>query len=142
MAKSPIKTLIKRRRLLIDALRSGKYKKGTGALVTTRGDTKSYCVFGVAREVWKKQRDKTSMLSYTTPDQVVDMETVAFEDIKNSQVSVPFELRLYFGFNDRYGKVTADDVIYWNDFSKKSFNYIADRLEKDLNRIIAEHKVG
>lgn len=135
MNKLP-RAIVSRRRKLIEALRSGKYNKGVGALEYNNDRGKHcFCVFGVAREVWKKQRDKTTFWSHDydrnkSTKIELDSDTVK-ESIVQAYGSVPYELQQYFGFNEFDG-ICADDLVQWNDNDKKSFKWIAKQLEKDL----------
>lgn len=115
-------------KLLADALRSGKYDQGSGALKGKRG----YCCLGVACDVYMKETGKGEWregeyITYKQP-------FVASGGIRHFDFP-PHEVVEWFGF-ERHNPVlikkpphgeTAAEV---NDNGVYSFNEIADLFEK------------
>lgn len=123
------------RALWVKALRSGKYKQGTGRL---RGEDKSYCCLGVACDLyinnvgckWQKM-DYGYQFETTEPDE--------------SQGSIlPVEVRDWLGLLTSQGSLSAllprhpspnsplyGSLIELNDMAKFSFENIADVIESE-----------
>jgi hypothetical protein len=122
-------------RLLVDALRSGDYKQGRGALchVSVRedgGEDRRYCCMGVACEI-ARAHGVTQVLrerdSGTIPlGLVVVYGTV--DDPNNSYL--PQKVRDWFGFDSTDPIVDGRRLSGWNDGIEEDFNSIANRIER------------
>lgn len=103
------RTIKNRRKKLIEALRSGKYKKITGKLIkyNCNGDPVGYCVLGVATDIYNKSVPKIDKTELSESDGDIDICV-----------------------NEYYGGLYSDRIITDNDCKKLSFNKIADKMEK------------
>lgn len=113
-------------RLWVDALRSGEYEQGYGALLN---DGK-YCCLGVACEV-------AILNGVELAKEPVDSEyrpgRYAFG--KETSLFLPGKVQEWLGIDSQEPGVfntvgIAESVIHLNDSQKKDFSYIADALER------------
>jgi hypothetical protein len=85
-------------RAWVDALRSGKFKQGVGALKKFRDDVPTYCCLGVATELTGfagEETEETGLVYFTRPGESED---------DSGYVSFPFaEVREWLGDNNTGG---------------------------------------
>jgi hypothetical protein len=107
----------------VKALRSGKYKKATGALCkVAKNGNKSYCCLGVLVELYNKEH--------------IDKE-VFFESY------LPYSVQKWANIDDGKGYIRGDHhyggktLAELNDCdqSKRSFKRIADIIEKNVENL-------
>jgi hypothetical protein len=116
-------------RLLVDALRSGEYAQGRGALclVYTSADyveERRYCCLGVACEVAKAYGAVRELR--VNFNRSVVYGTGAHE----SANYLPGPVREWFGFETIDPVVDGSRLSDWNDRAEEDFNGIADRIER------------
>lgn len=114
------------KKLWIEALRSGEYQQGTNWLKSTEQGNDSYCCLGVLCELFRVE---------TGQGEWIEQDKFWFEfDVNgsNSAAVLPAPVMTWAGIGDRnplLGRTKAASNL--ND-TGKSFNYIADRIEKYL----------
>jgi len=113
----------------VKALRSGKYKRGSGWLKQDTPTGVRHCCLGVLCEItpgvtWRKDNDKVYR---------------ARADHGSDTMSLPREVMEYAGMNTSHGyiegkrgKHSLDDI---NDSGKYSFSKIADIIEKHWEKL-------
>lgn len=114
--------------LWVEALRSGKYKQGTGAL---RNDKNEYCCLGVLCDVARKEGIIPSPRR-AKDENVYEYGTVADRRGGTLPSAVYRWAGLYDG-NPTFGpNGAARSAASWNDHHHKSFEEIADLIEEHL----------
>ncbi len=116
-----------RRKLLVEALRSGEYKQGTGRLSRDQNGVRQYCCLGVACMVYQKH---VGDLKIDTDGPVHSYDT----DVHG----LPEKVQEWYGFDTRCGRLkeTAriaygyNSLLLLND-SGYSFREIADVIEQE-----------
>jgi hypothetical protein len=105
-------------RLWVDALRSGEFQQGTGALHNT--ETGGYCCLGVACEVAYRngvplrREDYEGAMSYN-----------------GDATALPLAVREWLGISDPSVQLADHTAIWWNDIYKADFAAIAGMLETE-----------
>lgn len=119
-------------RLLVEALRSGRFQQGNGRLVTIDGDgSEKHCCLGVACVIAMENGLKVSTFGGTQFGRAFDGE----------QCYLPPSVRNWYGFTDRhppiyaYTDVTSGDLFLSgaagiNDAGRWGFAEIADAFER------------
>ena len=115
----------------VKALRSGKYKRGSGWLKQDTPTGVRHCCLGVLCEItpgvtWRKKGELSRIY-------------VANSGEGEDTMSLPYEVKQYAGMDTsfgyikgRRGKDSLDDI---NDSGKYSFNQIADIIEKHWEKL-------
>lgn len=121
-------------KLWIDALRSGEYKQGRGALVTNdRLDGFSHCCLGVACEVYIKHAKKGGLSRFDgdSKNEAGFLEKPFRKNVNRGYL--PEIVMNWFGFvNPNPTLIDKENVscANANDSHDLTFNQIADALEK------------
>lgn len=104
------------KKLWIEALRSGEYRQAQYALCKADGEEKSYCCLGVLEDVVRRAQG---------------VKNPRIEQIKRTVLT--FATMRAAGLNDPNPDLgsTEESAASLNDMGR-SFNYIADRIEKYL----------
>jgi len=98
----------------VDALRSGKYKQGTGRLCSIHDTYKGYCCLGVLCEILE----------------VPSVETHVMKEYDGAEWYLPNRVTELTGLS-RIPKINCRSLSDMND-DGMSFNEIADLIEKNL----------
>ena len=118
-----------KREVWLEALRSGDYQQGTGALkrISEHGDEVTYCCLGVACEVVAPERFSAQPRitgKYMFTGKVYDCQC-EFEVTHEFQGSPPNDILDLLGISDQ----DASDLMHMNDAEGRDFLYIADYVE-------------
>lgn len=119
------------KKLWLEALRSDKYKQGTGFLKTMDNE---YCCLGVLCDVYAKTQKKKGFQKDETGIYFFEDKNSMFN--KNSMY-LPKQVISWSGLKDNSPIITIDFsnrklLANLNDKEKLSFNEIADLIEKHL----------
>ena len=108
---------------LVDALKSGKFKRGRSSMKYTKDNTILYCPLGVACEVfanhngdWTWNETGSGIYGFYNTKNEGDYGRAAF---------VPKEVADFFGFDTQL----SNDITRWNDYDNYSFGQIAEFIE-------------
>lgn len=112
----------KRRKKLVEALRSGKYKQGFRALKTCEGE---YCCLGVATELSRNDLGLGDWSNGNTYGR-------EYQYILGESMKLPFVVKEYYNFRTSYGTFTPTEEII--KLLKKSLDkdYLIDDGEINL----------
>ena len=108
----------KRMKLLVEALRSGKYKQTGNCL----RDEKSYCCLGVACDIYRKETGKGRWRSLGSPREL--------KSFQGSTGYLPDKVMEWFGFPIREGFESDNVSLARRNDAGHSFQSIADLIEK------------
>ena len=106
---------------LIEALRSGEYEQTTKKL--RRGN--SFCCMGVACDIYQKETGKGEW----------HRDYFHADGFDSSAYSMPMKVARFFGFSGSNPEVRGLTLSGWNDYKGKSFEEIADLLEKEYGTV-------
>ncbi len=114
----------------IVALRSGKYSQGKVYLCSITKDMKSiehksYCCLGVACETLEIRGSPIDHNGYNVLDYSPKSDHKSVSDL-------PYQARDMLGLRDTMGICNCEALYRMNDFGNKTFNEIADFIEKNL----------
>lgn len=127
----------------VKALRSGKFKQGTGTLKQyNRKGKAEHCCLGVLCELYNGEMRKNK--KKTLPEKVYDNDSdfsYGYSRFGNSKCDLPKEVMNWSGMKDKIGRFTTDNSIPsqytladLNDLGKK-FKGIADIIEKNWENL-------
>lgn len=115
------------KKLWVNALRSGKYKKGTKKLHNREEDT--YCVMGVLCKLHAHATHKRGFNFMENHEAYDDYDMYYLGEC----VVIPNAVKVWSGIHTTHPLVHKEkSLVHWNDHSKKSFNELADMIEKYL----------
>ena len=90
------------RRLWVEALRSGEYKQGRGALCRKTEDTFEYCCLGVACEI-------SGLGEFVPRDDLPSGPfTFVIKEGQSQDAALPEPVRDWLGLSDRFGSYRGD----------------------------------
>lgn len=125
-------------------LRSGKFKQGTGVLVTNYGATKDgpnreFCCLGVLATQWYDPESKGAIgkLAYNTDITESGLRKIPKEVKVSLSASPPVQLkkaanRVNIGLDPEQTATTERCLVELNDAGNKSFKQIANYIERYL----------
>lgn len=112
-----------RNRAWIEALRSGKYQQANGRLRSSTG----YCCLGVACDLYDSSRWLPDGTVFTYGD-----------GIKVAEVAgLPKDVMAAYCIPDPLGGLDSMTTLAWFNDQGKTFNEIADVIERELNEALA-----
>lgn len=117
----------------VEALRSGKYRKGRGVLTEVKKNgTKNYCCLGVLCELYMEENNLPIRIGPQVSARSRDRMIVYYNEYDKF---LPYEVRKWAGMESRLGESNCGSVSLWklNDDprSKRSFKRMADIIEKN-----------
>jgi hypothetical protein len=112
------------KKLWVEALRSGQYRKGVGALKKVIKKKSYYCCLGVLCDIHKKITK-----SYKWEKEAHDNDLRTYLD---NYAYLPEEVCQWANIKNEPALSNGDSLINLNDDDNFSFRQIADKIEKDL----------
>lgn len=116
----------------VKALRSGKYKQGTGTLkqYDSKGNAQ-HCCLGVLCELYNQEMRKNK--KKTIPEKIYDNDSnfsFGYTRFDGSCDGLPKSVRDWSGVKNNIGQFETENLADLNDLGKK-FKTIADIIEKN-----------
>ena len=111
----------------LEALRSGKYKQGTGKLRST-DDT--FCCLGVLCDIAEQEGVVAAERNEELLEEFPDLHLDWYYD--DTDTELPLSVVDWAGLSSRNPMLGADSCIELNDELEKTFPEIADEIEKAL----------
>jgi hypothetical protein len=117
----------------VEALRSGKYRKGRGVLTEVKKNgTKNYCCLGVLCELYMEENNLPIRIGPQVSARSRDRMIVYYDEYDKF---LPYEVRKWAGMDSRLGESNCGSVSLWflndNPKAKRSFKRMADIIEKN-----------
>lgn len=114
-------------RLLVKALRSGKYKQNKGSLASR--DLTSFCCLGVACNVYK---DNTKKGHWELGTNDTSIFVAGLDTYNQNKEVLPTRVMRWFGFDEKDPIISSDSHTTASELNDEgeSFKVIADMFEK------------
>lgn len=119
----------------VSALRSGKYKQGTGYLIQSRNDNEQceYCCLGVLCDLYAKEHGFN--LAWNR-ERISDSEEINIASLYGTEFVLPYQVQQWAGLHDASPCVEYDGhtemLSELNDHDHLDFNGLANLIDEDL----------
>jgi hypothetical protein len=119
----------------VDALRSGKYRQGTGYLINSSNATGQckHCCLGVLCDLYLQEHDAT--LSWNS-EAISDTEVLNVASLYGTEFLLPYQVQQWAGLHESSPCVeyldSTEMLSELNDYHGLDFDYLADLIEDSL----------